>query len=392
MISHCTTLKYISHIFGTFCFLSPLAVLLLFASCSSPRPGTQAGSNLLHHASLLELEEADSFTIAHVRNPWKPEQMLATYVLVPRTSPLPHCLPHGTLVRTPVKRAVMGSSVHAALVIELQARAQMAGLMDADYAVSPSVRRHVGNGQGMMKPMGSSIQPDAELIRSAHADVLLLSPFENAGHGAISRLQVPIIECADYMETSPLGRAEWMRFYGRLFGQGERADSLFQQVEEAYSALCQKASTSQKRPTVMCDALLGATWYEPGGESTMGRLFADAGARYLWADRKEAGSLQLDLESVFARGRDADIWLVKYGAPTDWTYASMKADNARYALFRPWKEHRIWGCNTLHVPFFEETPFHPERLLANLISIFHPEIPTAKDSPAYYTPLSPARP
>lgn len=372
--------------------LSFSAVLLLLSACSSPRPDKQTEANLLHHASLLELEEADSFTVAHVRNPWKPEQTLATYVLVPRAHPIPHSLPQGTLVRTPVQRAVMGSSVHAALVIELQASAQMAGLMDAEYAVSPIVRQHVGNVQGMMKPMGSSMQPDPELIRSAHADALLLSPFENAGHGAISRLQVPIIECADYMETSPLGRAEWMRFYGRLFGQGERSDSLFLQVEKSYTARCRKASTSPKRPTVMCDAPMGATWYEPGGESTMGRLFADAGARYLWADRKEAGSLQLDLESVFARGRNADIWLVKYGAQTDWTYASMKADNARFALFRPWKEHHIWGCNTLHVPFFEETPFHPERLLANLISIFHPEIPQAEKYPAYYTPLSSAQP
>ena len=387
------SLHYILRVTCLFKLALCLLSLMQFVSCSpSARPDTQAEGNLLHHASLLELEETDSFTIAQVRNPWKPEQKLATYVLVPRVQPLPHSLPQGTLVRTPVKRAVMGSSVHAALAIELQASRQVAGLMDAEYAVSPSVRRHVGSGQEKMKPMGSSMQPDPELIRSAHADALLLSPFENAGHGAISRLQVPVIECADYMEASPLGRAEWMRFYGRLFGQGERADSLFLQVEKSYDALCEKASTSHKHPTVMCDAPLGATWYEPGGGSTMGRLFADAGARYLWADRKEPGSLQLDFESVFARGRGADIWLVKYGATADWTYSSMKADNARYTLFRPWQERHIWGCNTLRVPFFEETPFHPERLLSNLISIFHPEITLEEKYPAYYTPLSPVQP
>lgn len=368
-------------------------ILTLMASCQKPKDSSQTGKSIgLHHAAWLEMEETDSFTLAQVKNPWKPEQILATYILVPRTQAIPYCLPQGTLVRTPVSRAVLGSAVHAALAIELQANGQIAGLMDAEYTVSPTVRQYVGHGQGLMKPMGSSMQPDPELIRTAHADALLLSPFENAGHGVISRMQIPIIECADYMETSPLGRAEWMRFYGRLFGQGERADSLFQEVEKAYTQLCKKATTSKKRPTVMCDALLGATWYEPGGASTMGRLFADAGASYLWVDRKESGSLQLDLESVFARGRNADIWLVKYGAPTDWTYASMKADNARYALFRPWKEQHIWGCNTLHVPFFEETPFHPERLLANLIAIFHPEIQMSQSASAYYTPLGSARP
>lgn len=106
-----------------------------------------------------------------------------------------------------------------------------------------------------------------------------------------------------------------MRFYGMLFGCSERADSLFSQVKTDYETLAKKIKNCRERkPSVICDRQTGATWYQPGGASTMGQMLADAGAQYVWADRKEAGSLPLDMESVFASGRNADIWLIKYGA------------------------------------------------------------------------------
>ena len=362
---------------------------MLLSSCAigtgAPNSSKEGG---MRHASWMEMEETDSFTCVRVKNPWHTKQFLATYILVAKDHKMPAKHPDGIIIRTPVKRAVMGSAVHVALAAELQCEKQVAGLMDAEYVVSPEVKALIGNGAGSIHPMGASMQPDVELIRSAQADALLLSPFDNAGHGPLSHLNVPIIECADYMETSPLGRAEWMRFYGRLFGQKQKADSLFAEVEKAYESCTEEVARSKsKRPTVFCDVQTGSTWYEPGGESTMGRLLEDAGARYLWADRKESGSIPLDMESVFAKGREADIWLVKYGAATDWTYASMKADNARYALFLPWKKKHIWGCNTLHNPFYEETPFHPERLLKNLIGIFHPDLHLKKTGKVYYTPM-----
>ena len=140
-----------------------------------------------------------------------------------------------------------------------------------------------------------------------------------------------------------------------------------------------------KRPTVMCDLRMGNMWFQPGGESTMGMFIADAGGHYLWSDKKVSGSVPLDVENVLKRGKGADIWLIKYGQATNLTYQQLKKDYPPYAQFKAWKTHNIWGCNTLHTAFYEEVPFHPERLLENLISIFQSGSSTSV-SP-YYVPM-----
>lgn len=347
-----------------------LCLGLLQAACTPTATEHQGQTINLRHASLLQMEEADSFTLVRIADAWHPGQTLATYLLVPREQALPANLPAGTVVRTPIQRAALTGSVHAALLIDLHADHCIAAMADTAYVVSPRIRQLVSE---KVQNIGSSLQPDLELLQAARPDALFVSPFENAGHGSLERLNIPLIECADYMETSPLGRAEWMRFYGRLVGQEARADSLFEQVERAYlDVQRQMAKVKTPRPTVMCDLRTGATWYQPGGASTMGRFITDAGGQYLWADRNESGSLPLDLESVYARAAQADIWLVKYGQARSISYRQMAADCAQYQHFKPWKTKHIWACNTFKTPFYEEVPFHPERLLIELAAIFHP--------------------
>ena len=353
---------------------------LLFSSCQ--RCGRVEEKK---DASLLSLRDSGGVSIAVVADPWAKAKALATYVLVPDTVPATVQLPEGTVVHTPLRRAVLTSSIHAALLLRLGVADAIAGMTDTAYVVSSDIRRLLRSGK--VTDVGSSVNPDAERIKQTRADALFLSPMENAGQNNLARLGIPLIQCADYMEVSPLARAEWMRFYGRLFGCADSADSLFREVERAYETLCQKVRThNAPRPTVFCDLPLSGTWYEPGGQSTMGQYLADAGADYLWSDRAESGSLPLDFEAVYARAARADFWLVKYGSAATLTYDSMLRDDSRFRRFRAWQKRRIWSCNSLKVPFYEETPFFPHLLLGELIRIFHPGLlPEAPNR--YYLPL-----
>ena len=359
--------------------------LSLLCACQKHGEGNQNSNSLLSHTRLLSLRDSGGVSIAVVADPWAKEKTLATYVLVPDTVPATVQLPEGTVVHTPLRRAVLTSSIHAALLLRLGVADAIAGMTDTAYVVSSDIRRLLRSGK--VTDVGSSVNPDAERIKQTRADALFLSPMENAGQNNLARLGIPIIQCADYMEVSPLARAEWMRFYGRLFGCADSADSLFREVERAYETLCQKVRThNAPRPTVFCDLPLSGTWYEPGGQSTMGQYLTDAGADYLWSDRAESGSLPLDFEAVYARAARADFWLVKYGSAATLTYDSMLRNDSRFRRFRAWQEHRIWSCNSLKVPFYEETPFFPHLLLEELIRIFHPGL--LPDAPnRYYLPL-----
>ena len=359
--------------------------LFLLCACQKHGEGNQNSNSLLSHTRLLSLRDSGGVSIAVVADPWAKEKALATYVLVPDTVPATVQLPEGTVVHTPLRRAVLTSSIHAALLLHLGVADAIAGMTDTAYVVSSDIRRLLRSGK--VTDVGSSVNPDAERIKQTRADALFLSPMENAGQNNLARLGIPLIQCADYMEVSPLARAEWMRFYGRLFGCTDSADSLFREVERAYETLCQKVRThNAPRPTVFCDLPLSGTWYEPGGQSTMGQYLADAGADFLWSDRAESGSLPLDFEAVYARAARADFWLVKYGSAATLTYDSMLRDDSRFRRFRAWQERRIWSCNSLKVPFYEETPFFPHLLLGELIRIFHPGL--LPDAPnRYYLPL-----
>lgn len=365
------------------------AALAAAAACSRPAGREQdrqeADTLVFGHARLLRAERHDSFTRVDVADAWHPGRTLRTYLLVPRRQPVPRALPEGTVVRTPLARAVAFSSVHAALVgLELDEGGRLAGVCDAGYLVDRRLRRRLE--EGRWRDFGRSMRPDAEALLAAGADALLVSPFENAGYGALEATGIPLIECADYMEPTPLGRAEWMRFYGLLFGCGARADSLFARVEARYARLRRRAARRGRRPRVVMDLPLSPdVWYMPGGGSAMGRLLADAGADYLMAGRRTAGGVALTREEGLAAAAAADIWLIRYGRPGDLTVRSFAREYPDLAAL-PVAAGGLWGCNTLRLPYHEHTTFRPDRLLGELAGLLAGR-PAPAEGPAFFSPL-----
>ena len=220
------------------------AIVWIFSACQGGKQNmvsSQTGDTIpLRYAENLTLVAYPEYTVATLRNPWDTLRTLHTYILVPAAEPLPAHLPQGTVVRTPLSKAVVYSSVHCGLVNNLGAFNSIGGICDLKYIKLPVVQEGVE--RGTIVDCGDGMNPDMEKIIDLHPDAILLSPFENSGgYGRIEKLNIPIIECADYMETSALGRAEWMRFYGLLFGAAPKADSLFAEVDSCYKRLQHRA-------------------------------------------------------------------------------------------------------------------------------------------------------
>ena len=327
----------------------------------------------LRYAENLSLSATEDYTIARLRNPWDTTRILHTYVLVDKEKSLPADLPEGTLVRTPLSKAVVYSSVHCGLLNQIGALKSIGGVCDLKYIKLQEVQD--GCRTGSIADVGNGMNPDIEKIIDLHPDAIMLSPFENSGgYGRVEKLNIPIIECADYMETSALGRAEWMRFYGLLFGKKTEADAMFASIERNYKDLQELVKPISFAPSVMCDLKTSSTWYTPGGNSTIAKLYSDAGANYIFREDTHSGSLPYPFEVIFEKGQQTDFWLIRYNQPVDKTYGELEKEFAPYAGFRAFKERNIYGCNTNRVPFYEETPFHPDWLLKDLIKIFHPSL------------------
>ena len=352
-------------------------MVLLLAACGG---GGKTSSALgqeeiipLKYAENLTLEKGEGYTEARLRNPWDTTKVLHTYILVEKDKPMPDHLPLGTIVRTPLSKALVYTGVHCALIKELGAVKSIGGICELQYIKVPEIIE--GCRKGTIVNAGEGTNPDIEKIIDLHPDALLLSPYENSGgHGQVEKLKVPIIECADYMETSALGSAEWIRFYGLLFHQSAKADSIFAIVEKNYNELKALASSQAKKPKVMCELKSGSAWYVPGGRSTTGKLYHDAGAEYAFAHYPNSGAVPLSFETVFDKAQDADIWLMKYNHANDRTLTSMRDDYGPYAQFKAYKQKQVYGCNTAYKLYYEDFPFHPDRVLKELIKIFHPSL------------------
>lgn len=320
----------------------------------------------LHYARNLTIVVFPDHTEVTVRNPWDTTSVLGRYHLSVESA---HArLPHGFLqVFVPLRNAAVFSSIHCALFHELGADNAVGGICDMDFFHLSEYKKRIA--EGRIANLGNSLQPSIEQIVNQNPDALLSSPFENSGGlGRIEKLGIPIIWCADYMEDTPLGRAEWIRFYGRLVGKGFEADSIFRSVESRYQELCNKVKKTKKKPRLLPEMPWSGQWTLPGSGSSSAELYADAGADYLFAYLKGNGSVPLSTEKVIDKAVNADIWLIKHHGKLN--RQQIISDTP---LLRSIKAP-IWWCDTSVSPIFEETPFHPERLLENLIAILHPEL------------------
>ncbi len=350
-----------------------LYVCLLVSCAGGGKSGADTGGLPMDmkYAELLVMREADDFVQVEIRNPWDSTSLLHRYILVPSGKELPKQLPEGEIVRTPLRNAAVYTSVHCGLIDELGAADAIKGVCDLQYIYLPKIRQGVQN--GTIADLGNSMTPNIEKLMMMRPDAMFISPFENSGsYGKLGKLHIPIIECADYMETNPLGRAEWIRFYGLLLGKRHKADSIFAAVEKSYNGMKAHAARQKTRPTVVTEMKIGGTWYVAGNKSTVGILISDAGGDYIFSDVASAGAVPYSPEQAFIKAQEADLWLIKYNQATDMTMEELAEAWASNKYMEAYKRGNVFGCNLAKTGFYEETPFHPDVLLREYINILHP--------------------
>ena len=357
-------------------FLGILFIACLLLSCDGRTARLLGGGDSISfkYATLPRIVNFDDFTMVTIDNPWKDGKALHSYILVPREAPMPVHLPKGTIIRTPIERAVVFTTVHSSLLMSLGCQDQIAGVADLKYIKIPWIQEQVKKGR--ITDCGDGLNPVIEKIIDLHPDAILLSPFENSGgYGKLEEIDIPLVECAEYMEVSPLARAEWMRFYGLLFGREKRADSLFAVVDKGYNTLKRQAKQAGPGVSIMMDKQVGSTWYVPGGRSTIGQMIKDAGGQYPWADDEHSGSLPLPFETVLEEASESEVWLFRYDNTTNMTLRQLRAEYNGYQEFRPFQTGKVYGCNVRTTRFYEESPFRPDWLLSDFIHILHPDMP-----------------
>lgn len=378
-------------------------VVLLVVACQGGKTASGEGGDTLQmkYAELLTIVKHNdgAYTEAIIENPWKKGTTLHKYILVPkgkegdetvarlkddiRENATLQMGSHCDIVRTPLESNVVFTAPHCQLMYELGCKNAITGVCDKDYINIPDIKERVKLSDGkastsdtdkVIIDCGSSMQPDIERIIALKPEGLFISPFENSGgYGKLDKLHIPIIETADYMETSPLGRAEWMKFYGLLFKSEERSDSLFSSIEKEYLALKAEAAKLPQGLSILTERKMGSVWYVPGGKSTMGILLKDANAKYIFADDTHSGSLAYGPERILSKGTQVDVWAFKYFGGKALSKNDLLAEYEGYKVLKAFNSNSIYQVDTSTQPYFELTSFHPEILLREFIILAHPK-------------------
>ncbi len=379
-------------------WIATMAITLTACQDGKTAAGMEEGGDTLQmkYAQLLTIVSHDEqgYTEVKVHNPWKEGTELHRYILVPKGKEGDATMAklagqaHGdgkaaaTLgvktdtVRTPLESNLVFTAPHCQLLIELGCQNAITGVCDKDYINIPDIKSRAQADAKVAHPImdcGSSMQPDIERIIALHPEALLISPFENSGgYGKLDKLRIPVIETADYMETSPLGRAEWIKLYGLLLGSS-KADSLFSAIEKEYLQLKAEAAKLPLGLSILTERKTGNVWYVPGGKSTMGILLRDAHARYIFADDTHSGSLSMSPEQIIAKGNQVDVWAFKYFGGNALTKQDLLAEYQGYQALKAFQTGTVYETDTSCEPYFELTSFHPEILLREFIILSHPE-------------------
>lgn len=337
-----------------------LIVVLALASCGRSSNGGHKATAFTY-ARLLKDGGAPSDGPAFtVLDPWQKGKALQTVV-----------------AEKPFRRVVVFTTSHCQLLEYLGVADRIVGVCDAKYILIDDIRRRLrlsANAKGRIADCGNSMNPDIERIVALKPDAIILSPYEGISLGRLERLGIPIIQAADYMETSSLGRAEWMRYYGRLFGCGARADSLFHVVVSTYRGLKAYAAKLPKGRRILTERKTGATWYMPGGQSTIGVTIRDANGGYAFADDKHSGSLALSFEQILAKAGDSDVWAFKYNGTKMVTKSDLLREFHGYGALKAFRTGEIYECDCSTVPYFEEVSWRPDYLLREMIQLLHPGV------------------
>ena len=379
-------------------WIATMAITLTACQGGKTAAGMEEGGDTLQmkYAQLLTIVSHDegSYTEVKVHNPWKEGTELHRYILVPKGKEGDATMAklagqaHGegkaaaTLgvktdtVRTPLESNLVFTAPHCQLLTELGCQNAITGVCDKDYINIPDIKSRAQADAKVAHPImdcGSSMQPDIERIIALHPEALLISPFENSGgYGKLDKLRIPVIETADYMETSPLGRAEWIKLYGLLLGSS-KADSLFSAIEKEYLQLKAEAAKLPLGLSILTERKTGNVWYVPGGKSTMGILLRDAHAKYIFADDQHSGSLSMSPEQIIAKGNQVDVWAFKYFGGNALTKQDLLAEYQGYQALKAFQTGTVYETDTSCEPYFELTSFHPEILLREFIILSHPE-------------------
>ncbi|MDB4293426.1 ABC transporter substrate-binding protein [Maribacter sp.] len=363
-----------------------LAILLLFTlGCKEEKkerfPVSTVAENLpIVHAKGFSVEKSgNDITIIRITSPWPNSESAFTYALIPKEKMAAITLnkdAYDAIIAVPVERIVVTSTTHIPALESLGVENTLVGFPQTDFISSPKTRKRIA--AGFVQELGNNESLNTEMVLALNPEVVVGFGIndQNKAYESLERANIPVVYNGEWTEETPLGKAEWIKFFAPFFGLEKKADSLFASLEKSYSDAKRLAEKATRKPTVLSGGLYKDVWHVAGGKSWVAQFLNDAHSEYLYKETSETGSLSLSLESVLDKADKAEFWI---NPSLHVSYKEVLAANSHYEQFDAFKNKQIYtNANvkgeTGGLLFYELAPNRPDLVLKDLIHIFHPEL------------------
>jgi iron complex transport system substrate-binding protein len=367
-------------------------ILLIFTlnSCSSPKETNTTPQYVNSFAKGFEIQKFNGFQQVIVKNPWQKAQGESfSYILTPRPASVPDSLQTKTIIKTPVKRVIVFSSTHVGNIAALGKSSGIVGVSGKDFISDSTVRFSLEKQK--CYDIGFAPNIDFERILELKPDLVFLYGLDPSVTGLVKRLEdvgIRSVLVSEFLEDHPLGKAEWLLFFSAFFESERAGDSIFTVVKQNYLALRDSIANIKTNPFVLVGLPWKDTWYMAGGKSFTAKLIEDAGGKYLWEENLNTDFIPLDLESVFQKAINADVWINTGSAGNR---AEILSADPRFRHVKAFQNGNLFNNNarvnsTGGNDFWESGTVRPDWILKDLIRIFHTD-DSVKHDLFYYKKL-----
>jgi iron complex transport system substrate-binding protein len=355
-------------------------VLIPFIGCKKSSENSKNTltnfENSIHYAKGLEIYKNQGFSIVKITNPWPNSKESFTYILQEKNGIIPDSLKQFTVIPIPIQSIVVTSTTHIPALELLGVENTLKGFPTTDYISSIKTGKLIDAGK--VREVGVNENLNTEVLIDMKPDLIVSFGLNNSNTTLdnLEKSGLKVMFNSDWTEQSPLGKAEWIKFFGALYGLDSKAKTLFSKIEKEYNSTLALAKKATIKPTVLSGAMYQKIWYIPQGESWVSLFLNDARSNYLWSNTKGIGSLALPFEVILEKAKDADFWI----APGDYSsLKQMSESNPHYSQFDSFKNKKVYSYAVNKgakggIIYFEWSPTRPDWVLKDLIKIFHPEL------------------
>jgi len=330
------------------------------------------------YATGFTVKRHTDFTVIEVTAAW-PGADSFKYALVPKEKLPSISFPrdaYDAIIGTPVNKVVITSTTHLEPIKQLGELNTVVGFPNTDYISSPEARKLVNSGQ--IQDLGMNDILNTEMVLELNPELIIGFSIneENKAYDILKKAGIPVAYNGDWVEHTPLGKAEWIKFFAPFFQKEAQGDSIFTAIESSYKQAAALAKNAKTKPTVLTGGLYKDVWYVAGGNSWMAQFMEDANADYLWSNTEETGSIGLSLESVLEKAQDAEYW---FNPSSQTTYMELNEANPHHQQFEAFKNKKVYSNaiekgETGGLVFYELAPHRPDIVLKDFIKILHPEL------------------